>query len=540
MSQADRKGDESALNLGSVNGAPFTVDPNLFATGRTCVLGASGSGKSYTVAVICEELCKHGVPFALIDTEGEYAGIKEKYEAIWLGEDEKCDLNWSSVVIEDLASQAPDIAPLIVDLSETENPREKVGSLLTALYKEATARRAPYLVVLEEADRFVPQQGERVAIFDEIARRGRKRGMGLMVCSQRPSLVDKNILSQCGNQLIGKLIIQNDLKSVAQFFPGKGLPKQLTALRPGEFYAMGGFSPEPRRVTIRQRETRHGGVTPVIGSRVVKPFMGALASGLPQGTFSGSAQAAPKVLREESKRGERVLSFPTLIKQDDVPAIVKRRKSLPLFGSEETVTSVQLHLRPVVEVGVRLRKGVLKKRYETAFFHIDGITGRIVELVGQIREREGFERLLGLDANQVEVLREIRPDSELSVIDIASKLQESKAVIGKIVSSLDARRLVRVVEYGRKRLVRRMVDLPEIRWSEMPLELGEIDGGGSTVEGARVKEEEMRQIVRGIWEGADLDSFRVFHYPIYKVEMMLKRKKRYAWIDGRSARELTF
>jgi DNA-binding transcriptional ArsR family regulator len=530
LSQLQRRPSEATLNLGTVDGRPFTVDANLLATGRTCVLGASGSGKSYAVAVICEELCRNGVPFAIIDTEGEYSGLKEKYEAVWLGEDDNCDLRWGSVSIEELARQAPDIAPLIVDLSETDNPRDKVSNLLTGLYKEVSERREPYLVILEEADRFVPQQGSRLSIFDEIARRGRKRGVGLMVCSQRPSLIDKNVLSQCGNQLIGKLIIQNDLKSVSQFFPGKGIPREPTTLRPGDFYAMGGFSSEPARVTVRERETRHGGITPKISARVVKPFMGTLRT--------STATIVP--ISSEGKRTEAVklLSFPTPIKEEDVPAIVKRRKSPPLFGKEETVTAVQLYLRPVVEAGVRLRKGVLKKRFETSYFHIDGITGKIVELDGHISEREGFERVLGLKANQIEVLREIKPDSEVSVIDIASKLQEPKSAVGKTVSALESKRLVRVVEYGRKRLARRVVDLPEVKWVDMPLELGELEKGEARVEDARVKEGELREVVRGVWEGADLDSFTVFHYPVYKVELMLKRKKRFVWVDGRTAREL--
>jgi hypothetical protein len=526
------------LNLGQVNGKPFTADPNILATGRTCVLGASGSGKSYTVAVICEELCKNNVPFMLIDTEGEYSGLKEKYEAIWLGDDERCDLRFGAVGIQEVARQAPDVAPIIVDLSEAEKPKDVVKDLLTELYKEISNRRVPYLVVLEEADRFVPQQGERLSIFNEIARRGRKRGLGLMVCSQRPSLIDKNVLSQCGNQLVGKLIIQNDLKSVSQFFPGKGLPKQLTSLRAGEFYAMGGLSPEPVKVNVRSRETRHGGMTPTIASRVVRPFMGTLpqSTGLSVGGASG--RNAGSESGQSATRQEVVLSFPTLIRQEDVPAIVKRRKSLRFFGKAETVTSVQLLFRPIVEVGVRLRRGVLKKRFETSYFHLDGISGKLVVLDGQIREREGFERLLGLKAIQVETLREIRPDYDLSVLDLASKLQEPKAAMGKIVSLLQTKRLVRVVEYGRKRLVRRVIDFPDVKLLEMPLELDEIQKGEGKVEPARLREDELKEVVRGVWEGADLDSFTVFHYPVYKVEMMLRRKKRFLWIDGRTSREL--
>ncbi|MEM3803817.1 MAG: DUF87 domain-containing protein, partial [Conexivisphaerales archaeon] len=243
------------LEIGSCNGQPFRIDANLIVTGRTCVIGSSGSGKSYAVAVICEELCKHNVPFAVVDTEGEYAGLKEKYEVILISDDENSDLTWEGIDLAEVADQAPEIAPLILDLSEVDNPKDKVGKFLQELYRSLSAKRLPYLVIIEEADRFVPQAGERVGIIGEIARRGRKRGIGLMVCTQRPSLVDKNILSQCGNQLIGKLVIQNDLQSVAQFFGSRGIPRQLTTLAPGNFYAIGGFSTSPSLVTIRKRET---------------------------------------------------------------------------------------------------------------------------------------------------------------------------------------------------------------------------------------------------------------------------------------------
>jgi type IV secretory pathway VirB4 component len=152
------------LSLGSIDGKPFHVDANLIATGRTCVLGSSGSGKSYAVGVICEELCKNHVPFVIIDTEGEYSGLKEKYDVIWVGEDQHCDLNWKSLNLEKLAQHALDSAPLILDLSETVQPRKKISAFLSEIYREVSKRRTPYLVILEEADKFAPQVGERLQI----------------------------------------------------------------------------------------------------------------------------------------------------------------------------------------------------------------------------------------------------------------------------------------------------------------------------------------------------------------------------------------
>ncbi len=536
MIEAKDSGTIAPLDLGFKGEEPFVVDPNLVVTGRTCVLGASGSGKSYAVAVLCEELCKGKLPFAIIDTEGEYSGLKEKYEAIWIGDEEKCDLNWEGVSPEELGHQAPDVAPIIVDVSETENPKAKVGSLLTALYREISNRRAPYLVILEEADKFVPQYGERLQIFEEIARRGRKRGLGLVVCSQRPSLVDKNILSQCSNQLIGKLVIQNDLRSVAQFFPGRGLPKQLTTLKPGTFYATGGFSSEPISVTIKKRETTHGGITPVLRERVVKPFMGALAD----------LKLSPHLDASSGKTGEierRIgastsIGLPPRIKPDDVALFVRRQKTLVFFGKEETVTSVQLHYRPMIEVGVRLRKGLIKKRFETRFFIIDGETGRFANLREKLELTDGLERLMGLTMLQLEVLRQIKPDNDSSVIDVASRVGESRGVVRRVINLLEEKRLIRSIELRRAKLVRRLVDLPAAPWIENRHEFGTVDIKGSRVSDVKVTEQEIRQTVRGLWDGADLDNWTVFLYPLYRVELTLRRRRREVWLDGRSGREL--
>ncbi len=535
MSEAKNSGIVAPLDLGFKGEEPFVVDTNLIVTGRTCVLGASGSGKSYAVAVLCEELCKKKVPFAIIDTEGEYTGLKERYEAIWVGDEERCDLNWNGLDPAELALQAPDVAPFIIDVSETDAPKAKVDALLTALYREISNRREPYLVILEEADRFVPQHGERLQIFEEIARRGRKRGLGLVVCSQRPSLVDKNILSQCGNQLIGRLLIQNDLRSVSHFFPGRGLPKQLTTLKPGTFYAMGGLSPEPVLVRVKKRETTHGGITPVLRERVVKPFMGALAELKVSQHYAG----AGKIREGESRVGEnRSLGLPPRIKPDDIALFVRRQKTLVFFGKEETVTSVQLHFRPLVEVGVRLRKGLIKKRFGTRFFTIDGETGRFANLNEKLEFTDGLERMLGLTMLQLEVLRQIKPDNDSSVIDVASRVGESRGVVRRAINFLEEKRLVRSVELRRAKLVRRLVDLPVAPWIENQSEFGAVDIKGARVRDAKVREIEVRQAVRGLWDGADLDSWTVFLYPLYKVELTLRRRRRDVWIDGRSGREL--
>ena len=520
------------LAIGSGAEGPFAVDANLVATGRTCVLGTSGSGKSYTVGVLCEELCRNEVPFAIVDTEGEHTGLREKYETIWVGAEEDSDLTWDSVDILDLAKQAPDISPLILDVSDLTDPKEKVAQFMEALYGTLTERKVPYLIVVEEADKFIPQYGQRVPIFAEVARRGRKRGMGLMICSQRPSLVDKNVLSQCGNQLIGKLIIKNDLQSVAQFFPGKGLPKELTALKAGQFFAMGGFSPQPSMVNIRRRVTKPGGVTPSISKRVVKAYVGPV-KGRP-------ANLGPAEEERQKRTGKGVLGLPASIDVEDVPAIVRRERSFGIFGPRETVTGVAPQLRTLVQLGVRKRRGLLKRRFETVYAYLDGVTGKEVLIDRGLDIVRGFEKLLGLTTLQVEVLRRVRPDSDTSALDVASALGESKSTVARVLRTLDDKRIVRTIEVRNRKLYRRLIDLPGEPSELVPLELAEVDFERAQVVPPKVRETDVRDAVKGLWEGADVDSFEHFLYPVFRVDLVVRRKHRQVLIDGRSGRELAF
>ena len=49
-----------------------------------------------------------------------------------------------------------------------------------------------------------------VAVFEEIAKEGRKFGTTLIVSSQRPSELNKTIMAQCANFIVAKLNNEND------------------------------------------------------------------------------------------------------------------------------------------------------------------------------------------------------------------------------------------------------------------------------------------------------------------------------------------
>ncbi len=104
------------------------------------------------------------------------------------------------------------------------------------------------LVVLEEAHNFAPERGatdvptgkENFAInmTKRVALEGRKSGIGLVAVSQRPANLSKYVLSQLNTQAIFRLITQNDINAVSQFFeyPSEDQLRLLPTLKPGHLF----------------------------------------------------------------------------------------------------------------------------------------------------------------------------------------------------------------------------------------------------------------------------------------------------------------
>ena len=64
-----------ALNQESID---ILIDPNKLLSHHITILGATGSGKSYTNGVLCEELLDLDIPIVVVDPHGEYDSLSEK------------------------------------------------------------------------------------------------------------------------------------------------------------------------------------------------------------------------------------------------------------------------------------------------------------------------------------------------------------------------------------------------------------------------------------------------------------------------------
>ena len=125
---------------------------------------------------------------------------------------------------------------------------------------------SPFFCVIEEAHNFIPEkhigEAKSSSIIRTIASEGRKFGLGLCVVSQRPALVEKNVLSQCNTQIILKVTNPNDLKAITASSEGLSYnaDDDIKNLAVGTAMVTG-FTEMPLFVDIRPRKSKHGGTS---------------------------------------------------------------------------------------------------------------------------------------------------------------------------------------------------------------------------------------------------------------------------------------
>lgn len=139
-----------------------------------------------------------------------------------------------------------------------------VTHLTRQLFEARKLNRIPaMMLVMEESHQFCPQQGSVRSsnILKTIASEGRKFGLGMTLVTQRPAMVDKNVLSQCNTQIILKVTNPNDLKALIASVEGltNNMIDEIQRLPISVAILVGAGIQLPVFVDVRVRETKHGG-----------------------------------------------------------------------------------------------------------------------------------------------------------------------------------------------------------------------------------------------------------------------------------------
>lgn len=165
--------------------------------------------------------------------------------------------NTGGIKIINFSEVPSDILPLMVSLLA-----QIVFS--TSLWTKNT-KRHPIAIMCDEAHLYIPERMRvdsadvlAVEIFERIAKEGRKYGIGLVVISQRPSEVNRTVLSQCNNVVAMRLTNGDDQSVIKRLLPDSlgSFGDLLPVLDVGEALVVGDASLLPTRVRVSEPEMK--------------------------------------------------------------------------------------------------------------------------------------------------------------------------------------------------------------------------------------------------------------------------------------------
>jgi DNA helicase HerA-like ATPase len=169
----------------------------------------------------------------------------------------------------------------VLDLSVIAQGRYGLRNLVLAVLgnfifrKRTIARRREALglpsdtkkiwLVIDEAHNFCPSGKSTLSkeVLVRWAKEGRQPGLSLVVASQQPAAIDREILTQCGIRVVHRITSKDDFQAVdalSQDFLGDGLKARIKRLvGPGRTLVIDDERETVVHAQVRPRQSLHGG-----------------------------------------------------------------------------------------------------------------------------------------------------------------------------------------------------------------------------------------------------------------------------------------
>jgi DNA-binding transcriptional ArsR family regulator len=212
----------------------FYLPLRKFAQKGILVSGASGAGKTIAAKVIVEELLEDEIPVLVFDYTGQWERLLEKntdekmldrYAEFGMRRSPKGfkgHIVHSAPQLNDLASSTE---VTIVDLSDTYDSRERVDKvahmldqLLEYFQFQEDSENLRLLIVVEEAHLWTSKDlpKDAVRFLDSAVRLLRKKGVGVMLVSQKITDFDSAMRSAMNISILFRTKYEGDLKTIAR------------------------------------------------------------------------------------------------------------------------------------------------------------------------------------------------------------------------------------------------------------------------------------------------------------------------------------
>lgn len=290
----------NALNIGRLDDDSVFSLPISAVTQPMAILARRGAGKTYAALKLAEEMMGADLQVVILDPTGVCWGLRSS--ASGKGEGFQVPIlggphgdvpleETAGKVIADLVVDHPGTS-FVLDLSafESDAAQDRFAYDFAArLYRAKAEQRTPVHIIVDEAESFAPQspmpnQRRMLGAFEALTKRGRSRGIGVTLVSQRAASLNKNVLNQTECLFILQTTGPQDRKAIDDWIEGKGSKERraevlssLAGLQLGEAWV---WSPAwldlLERVTIAGRTTFDSSRTPEPGEVLAAPRLAAV------------------------------------------------------------------------------------------------------------------------------------------------------------------------------------------------------------------------------------------------------------------------
>jgi uncharacterized protein len=212
------------------------------------IQASSGGGKSWLLRRIAEQLFGE-VPIIIIDPEGEFATLRERYDILLVGKEGDIPATVASAgalargLLELRVSAVCDLFEML-----PEERHAWVAAFIGAMVSAPKRLWLNTAVLVDEAHQFCSEKGEGESLatrpMTALASTGRKRGFGPIFATQRLAKLKKDAAAELKNLLIGLTVLDTDKDRASRHLgvARKNRPKfdaEIQHLEPGHFFALG-------------------------------------------------------------------------------------------------------------------------------------------------------------------------------------------------------------------------------------------------------------------------------------------------------------
>jgi hypothetical protein len=353
----------SKINIGKHGKDNVELDLDILLRTRLLIQSNSGGGKSFTIRRFAEETFGK-VPLIIIDPEGEFATLREKFGFVLVGKGGETPADPRSAAL--LAHKLLELrASAICDIYELK-PQTRhhwVKLFLESLVDAPKKLWRPTIVVVDEAHVYCPEKGqgesEAFGAMADLVTRGRKRGFCAVFATQRLAKLSKNVSAEMLNRLIGQTFEDVDQERAADLLsvPRADRAKFFADMRvidPGYFWALGRAIAKTRvLVKVGPVATTHPEPGSASFSAEPPPAPAKVRELLPK--LADLPQAAEEQAKTVAELKREIITLKRQLREQPAAANAGEIKLWQNRAAEEAkrhlghIASIERKLKPVVE-----------------------------------------------------------------------------------------------------------------------------------------------------------------------------------------------